>query len=378
MKSKIRLSKSCLDNKEARVVTDVIRKNGYLGMGNEVYLFEKEIANYLNVPESYVVCVNSGTAALHLAIQAISNPRDEVLVQSLTYLSSFQAISASNAIPIACEVNENTAGISLLDAKKKLSKFTKVIMPVHYASNPDGIIDVYKFAKKNKLRVIEDAAHAFGCKYRGKKIGSFGDIICFSFDGIKNITSGEGGCVVTSDKKVAQYVRDARLLGIKKDTEKRFAGKRSWDFDVFHQGYRYHMSNLFAAIGRVQLKKLDSIFSPKRKKIAKIYRETLSGINDLLFFETNLDEYIPHIQPIRIINGKRDLVRKILDKNNIETGIHYKPNHLLSIYYNKKNRLPLTEKIYSQIVTLPLHPELKYNDIIKITNLIKKTLQKKN
>ena len=138
------------------------------------------------------------------------------------------------------------------------------------------------------------------------------------------------------------------------------------------------MSNLFAAIGRVQLKKLDSIFSPKRKKIAKIYRKTLSGINDLLFFETNLDEYIPHIQPIRIINGKRDLVRKILDKNNIETGIHYKPNHLLSIYYNKKNRLPLTEKIYSQIVTLPLHPDLKYNDIIKITNLIKKTLQKKN
>ena len=379
MNNKIRLSKSYLGNKEIRAVTNVIQKDGYLGMGNEVYLFEKEIANYLKIPKENVVCVNSGTAALHLAVQAISNPRDEVLVQSLTYLSSFQAISACNAEPVPCEINENTGGISLFDAKKRLTKLTKAIMPVHYASNPDGIIDVYKFAKKNKLRVIEDAAHAFGCSFKGKKIGSFGDIICFSFDGIKNITSGEGGCVVTSDKKVAQYVRDARLLGIKKDTEKRFAGKRSWDFDVSHQGYRYHMSNLFAAIGRAQLKKLDSIFPPRRKKIAKIYRKTLSGINDLLFFETNLNEYIPHIQPVRIINGKRDMVSKILTKHNIETGIHYKPNHLLSIYYNKKkNKLPLTEKIYSQILTLPLHPELKYKDVIKISNLIKKTLLKKN
>ena len=378
MNNHIRLSKSFLGTEEIRAITNVIKKDGYLGMGNEVNLFEKEIASYLNVPKENVVCVNSGTAALHLAVQAISNPGDEVLVQSLTYLSSFQAISACNATPIACEVNEKTAGISLSDAQKRTTKLTRAIMPVHYASNPEGIMDVYNFAKKNKLRVIEDAAHAFGCSYKGKKVGSFGDIICFSFDGIKNITSGEGGCVVTSDKKVAQYVRDARLLGVKKDTEKRFSGKRSWDFDVVHQGYRYHMSNLFAAIGRVQLKKFESIFSPKRKKIAKIYRKELNGIKDLLFFETNLNEYTPHIQPIRIINGKRDLVRKILNKNNIETGIHYKPNHLLSIYYNKKmNKLPLTEKLYSQILTLPLHPELKQKDIIKISDLIKKILLKK-
>ncbi len=378
MSINIRLSKSVLGNEEIKAITNVIKKDGYLGMGNEVCLFEKEIANYLDVPQENVVCVNSGTAALHLAVQAISKPGDEVLVQSLTYLSSFQAISACNAIPVACEVTENTVGISLHDALKRITKSTKAIMPVHYASNPEGIKDVYKFAKKNKLRVIEDAAHAFGCSYNGKKIGSFGDIVCFSFDGIKNITSGEGGCVVTSDKKVAQYIRDTRLLGVKKDTENRFSGKRSWDFDVVHQGYRYHMSNLFAAIGRAQLKKLDSIFSPKRKRIAKIYRKELNDTKDLLFFETNLNEYTPHIQPIRIINGKRDLVRRVLNKNNIETGIHYKPNHLLSIYYdNKKNKLPLTEKLYSQILTLPLHPELKNKDIIKISNLIKKTLSNK-
>ena len=208
-----------------------------------------------------------------------------------------------------------------------------------------------------------------------KKIGSFGDIVCFSFDGIKNITSGEGGCIVTSDSKIAEYVRDARLLGVKKDTENRFYGKRSWDFDVTHQGYRYHMSNLFASIGRAQLKKLDLIFGPKRKKIAKLYRDELSSVKGISFFNTNLDEQIPHIQPVCIKNGKKDLVMQTLNKNNIETGVHYKPNHLHSLY-NKDNKikLPITEKVYSEILTLPLHPKVEIEDVIKISNIIKKVL----
>jgi dTDP-4-amino-4,6-dideoxygalactose transaminase len=371
----LRLSMSVLDNEELQAVTNVMQNDGYLGMGIEVLHFEKEIAKYLSIPHDWVVCVSSGTAALHLAVQATTNPGEEVLVPSLTYISSFQAISASNAIPVPCEVNINTGNISVEDAKGRATNKTKVIMPVHYASNPEGIDSVYSFAKNNKLRVIEDAAHAFGCSHHGKKIGSFGDIVCFSFDGIKNITSGEGGCIVTSDGKIAEYVRDARLLGVKKDTESRFYGKRSWDFDVTHQGYRYHMSNLFASIGRAQLKKLDLIFGPKRKKIAKLYRDELSSVKELSFFNTNLDEQIPHIQPVCIKNGKKDLVMQTLKKNNIETGIHYKPNHLHSLY-NKDNKikLPITEKVYSEILTLPLHPKVEIEDVIKISNIIKKVL----
>ena len=371
----LRLSMSVLGNEEQQAVTKVIEEDGYLGMGVEVYNFEKEIAEYLGVPHNWVVCVSSGTAALHLAVQATTSPGEEVLVQSLTYVSSFQAISASNAVPVSCDVNIDTGTISIDDAKDRVTDKTKVIMPVHYASNPEEIDDIYSFAKINGLRVIEDAAHAFGCLYQGKKIGSFGDIICFSFDGIKNITSGEGGCVVTSDSKITEYVRDARLLGVKKDTENRFAGKRSWDFDVTHQGYRYHMSNLFAAIGRAQLKKLDLVFGPKRKKIARLYREELSNIDGLSLFNANLNEQIPHIQPVRITNGKRDLVIETLKKHQIETGIHYKPNHLLSLYRdNIKNNLPVTEKLYSEILTLPLHPNLATKDIKKISNLIKEVL----
>ncbi len=373
--NKLRLSMSVLGNDEIHAVTRVMREDGYLGMGNEVREFEKEIADYLGVSPNWVICVNSGTAALHLAVQATTDPGEEVLVPSLTYISSFQSISASNAVPVPCEVNIETGTISVDDAKDRITNKSKVIMPVHYASNPEGIENVYSFAKSKGLRVIEDAAHAFGCSYHGKKVGSFGDIICFSFDGIKNITSGEGGCVVTSDNKVAEYIRDARLLGIKKDTDNRFKGKRSWDFDATHQGYRYHMSNLFAAIGRAQLKKLDLVFGPKRKKIAKLYRDELTDVAGLSFFHTNLDEQIPHIQPVRITNGKKDLVIQTLTNNDIETGIHYKPNHLLSLYSNaKRNKLPITEKLYSEILTLPLHPNLENQDIIKISNLIKKVL----
>ncbi len=371
----LRLSMSVLGKEEVQAIRKVILEDGYLGMGLEVKLFEKEIAKYLGIPHEWVVCVSSGTAALHLAVEATTNPGDEVLVQSLTYVSSFQAISASNTTPIPCDVDIDSGTISIEDAKNRITDNTKIIMPVHYASNPHQIDNIYSFAKKNKLRVIEDAAHAFGCKYKGKKIGSFGDIVCFSFDGIKNITSGEGGCVVTSDTKVAQYVRDARLLGVKKDTEKRFSRTRSWEFDVTHQGYRYHMSNLFAAIGRAQLKKLDLEFAPKRKKFAKLYRDKLADVKELSFFSTNLKDHIPHIQPVRIINGKRDLVMKILKKNKVETGIHYKPNHLLSFYSSSnKNNLPITEKLYSEILTLPLHPNLKNIDIVRISNLIKEVL----
>ena len=358
--SKLRLSMSVLGNEELQAVTKVIKEDGYLGMGLEVRDFEKEIAEYLGVPVNYVTCVSSGTAALHLAAQATTNPGDEVLVQSLTYVSSFQAISATNAVPIPCDVNIETGTISIDDVMKRATNKTKVIMPVHYASNPEGIENVYSFAKNNGYRVIEDAAHAFGCVYKGKKIGSTGDIVCFSFDGIKNITSGEGGCVVTSDNKVSEYIRDARLLGVNKDTEKRYLGSRSWEFDVKHQGYRYHMSNIFAAIGRAQLKKLDVLFGPKRKKIAKLYRDELKNIKNLSFFKTNLEDIIPHILPARVTNGKKEIVVNILNENSIETGIHYKPNHLLSLYSDKKKfELPITEQLYSEIFTLPLHLILK-------------------
>ena len=149
--------------------------------------------------------------------------------------------------------------------KNELLKKTKAIMPVHYTGGVGDLESVYKFAKKFSLRVIEDAAHAFGTTYKGQRVGAFGDIVCFSFDGIKNITSGEGGCVVTDNEEILGKVRDARLLGIERDTDQRFKGNRSWEFDVKDQGWRYHMSNIMAAIGIEQLKN-DQLRSQKNVK----------------------------------------------------------------------------------------------------------------
>jgi dTDP-4-amino-4,6-dideoxygalactose transaminase len=367
----IRLSKSIISQQEADAVVKILLEDGYLGMGLEVEKFERELADYLNVPADQVVCVNTGTSALHLAVESILQPGDEVLVPSLTFLSSYQAISASGMIPISCEVYKDTLTIDLEDASKRISPKTKAIMAVHYASNPANIEALYLFAKKYNLRIIEDAAHAFGCEYNNKKIGSFGDIICFSFDGIKNITSGEGGAIVTSDKKVLSFVKDGRLLSIEKDSEKRYLGQRSWDFDVKRQGYRYHMSNIFAAIGRIQLLKFEKEFAPKRIALANKYFDLLKS-NQFIKFQyiANNVKVIPHILSVRILSGRRDELRLKLEQSGIPTGIHYKPNHLLSYYSKLDEALPITESLYKELLTLPLHPEISIDEVEKICTLV--------
>jgi dTDP-4-amino-4,6-dideoxygalactose transaminase len=360
----IKISKSVVGAAELEAMGRVMREDGYLGMGREVRAFEEELGEYLGGQEDRkVICLNSGTAALHLAVAAVTSPGDEVLVQSLTFVASFQAISAAGAVPVACEVYPETVTLDLEDAARRITPRTRAVMPVHYASNPGDLEAMYGFARRYGLRVIEDAAHAFGCTYQGRKIGSFGDLACFSFDGIKNITSGEGGAVVTADPKVIQSVQDARLLGVQRDTEKRYQGARSWEFDVQHQGYRYHLSNLFAALGRVQLRRFEGEFKPRRVELAQKYRSAFSGTADLKLLQGDPGPIVPFMFPIRVLNGKRDGLRQFLLDREIETGIHYKPNHLLSFYGGGQAALPVTERLYEELLTLPLHPGLGDEEI---------------
>jgi dTDP-4-amino-4,6-dideoxygalactose transaminase len=355
----IKLSKSSLSIKEKLAVSNVLDRE-FLGMGQEVQEFEKNLTNFFGRP---AVVVANGTAAIQLAIQSSGiGVNDEVLVQSLTYVASFQAISASGAKPIACDVEPDSLCINWRDAEKRLTENTKAIMPVHYGGAVGKLDEIYKFASANGLLVIEDAAHAFGSNYKGNRVGSFGDIACFSFDGIKNITSGEGGCVVSSNEKVIQKIRDARLLGVEKDTDNRFLGRRSWEFDVRAQGWRYHMSNIMASIGIEQLKRFEELAS-KRRALAKIYDSILvsAPIDRVL---SNLTEIVPHIYPIILHSGERSYIREQLLSKNIETGIHYQPNHTLSLFKDSKNKeLSVTSKIYPKLMSLPLHPDLTKSDI---------------
>lgn len=353
----IRLSRSSVGEEERLAIARVI-ESGYLGMGAEVQAFEAEIQTYLETDRD-IICVNTGTAALHLAVACLDiGPGDEVLVPSLTYVASFQAISATGATPVACDVTRERGFIDVNDAEQRLTERTRAIMPVHYASNSDGIDDVYAFAKHHGLRVIEDAAHAFGCEHSGVKVGGAGDVdvICFSFDGIKNITSGEGGAVVTGDGNLAARIRDARLLGVERDTEKRYRGERSWDFDVRHQGFRYHMSNLMAAVGREQLKKLGR-FARHRRRCALRYVDAFADLRGLRLLRFDYSRLVPHIFPVEILEGRRDALMNHLRADGIESGVHYKPNHFLA-HFHTHYSLPISERFGASLLSLPLHAEL--------------------
>jgi len=360
----IKLSKSIIGQEEIEAVTDVLKRE-YLGMGQDVQKFEEKLKMFF---KRDVTCVNTGTAALHLALQAIGlKSGDEVLVQSLTYIATFQAISATGATPIACEVNPESLTIDIKDAEKKLTKKTKAIIPVHYGGNAGDLNSIYQFANAHNLRVIEDASHSFGTIYEGQLIGSFGDICCISLDGIKNITAGEGGIIITNDKNITRKVSDARLLGVEKDTENRYKGLRSWDFDVTQQGWRYHMSNIMAAIGITQLNKFE-LMKKKRQLLAETYKDILYGHVELL--NCNYKMIVPHIFVIMVDPHKRDMIRQKLLEVGIPTGIHYKPNHLLSYYSKNQDRLSLqrTENIYKKLISLPLHPDLTTEQVIYICN----------
>ena len=329
-------------------------------MGLETYEFEKELKNFWGRNDIYVLTTNSCTAAIQLALQASGIGRgDEVLVPTLTFVATFQAVLATGAIPIPCDIQYDCF-LDVEDAKNRITNKTKAIIPVTYAGIDQRILEVYEFAKKTSLVVIEDAAHSFGDKNIIQRAG----ILCFSFDAIKNISCTDGGAIVCSDSNLAARIKDIRLLGVLGDTDKRINGQRSWDFDVVEQGWRFHMNNLCAAIGRAQLAKFDQIAS-RRCKYAKMYYDAFNEIKFINLLPINFNTAVPHIFPIIVKDGLRNKFQHFLLNRGINCGIQYKPNHLLSLF-KKKYNLPIAEKIYTELLSIPLHPLLTEEDVLYI------------
>jgi len=236
----IKVSKGCLAEEELAEIKGTF-DYGYFGLAYKVIEFEDKLREYLGA--KYVVATNTGTSALHLALDALGiGVGDEVIVPSLTFVGCFQAISATGATPIPCDICPDTLLTDIDDASRRITAKTKAIMPVHYAGNPCNMDALMKMKKEYGIRVIEDAAHALGSYYRSKKIGSFGDIACFSFDSIKNITCGEGGAIVCREDDLAERLRQKRLLGIDRKSHTCSWKERSWFYEVKTQGFRYHMS----------------------------------------------------------------------------------------------------------------------------------------
>jgi perosamine synthetase len=345
---------------------------GYFGQGSKVMEFENALGAYLGANQ--VVAVNTGTAALHLALLALGiGPGDEVLVPSLTFVACFQMIAATGARPVPCEVYPDTLLLDLEDAAGKITANTKALMPVHYAGNPGNLDKVYQLAKQQGLRVIEDAAHALGSTYNGQLIGSFGEMVCFSFDSIKNITCGEGGAVVCADPNLAEKIRQMRLLGIVREGHADPGQMRRWFYGVKQPGFRYHMSNINAAIGLAQLAKLPG-FIARRQQIARRYDEALAAMAGLELLRVDYTTVAPHIYVVRVKGGKRDALMEFLREHDIEASINYIPNHwhehFRQLYKNNQSPLPVTEKVFAEILTLPLHCGLSDLEVDKVIAVI--------
>ena len=369
----IKVSQGCLGEEELAAVREVFAA-GYYGHGPKVLEFEEALKKFLGAP--HVVAVNTGTSALHLAMDALGiGAGDEVVVPSLTYVASFQAIRETGAVPVACEINLETLRADLADMERRITPRTKALMPVHYAGAACDMDALLRLAGRHKLRVIEDAAHAFGGTSRGRRIGSFGDVACFSFDSIKNITCGEGGAIVCRDTELAERMREKRHLGTHRQENAAAAAKaRGVAFEAVTQGFRYHMSSINAAIGATQLKKVER-FLTRRREICRHYDRALGSRASVRTLPMDYAEAAPHIYVVRVLDGRRDALMQSLKDADIETGINYIPNHLHPLFRQKGLVLPATEQAYREILTLPLHCGLSDADVERVIGTVRSALE---
>jgi len=364
----IPVNRPSVGQEELRGVEEVF-KTGWLGMGSVVFEFENLLKKYLGARN--VIAVNTGTSALHIALYSMGiKSGDEVILPSLTFASSPQAVLMCAAKVVFCDIEEDTLNMCVADVKKKITRKTKAIMPVHYSGLPCDMNSILALAKKHGLRVVEDAAHAFGSIYNGKKIGSFGDATCFSFDPIKLITCGEGGAVVTDDDTLAEKIVRKRILGIDKDTYNRYKHKRNWFYEVRELGYRYHMSNINAAIGIAQMDKIEG-FLKRKREISAMYDEGLKDVKMIGLIKKDYADVAPFNYIIKVKGNKRDELMTFLHDKGVDTGVHYIPNHTQPFFKQHRTSLPKTEKIAGQILTLPLYCDMTDKDVGHVVSSIR-------
>jgi len=358
MKNKIKLFSPKINKKEIIASRHTLESyNWASGAGNNlVKKFEEKFCNYIGAKEC--VAVNSGTAALHLALNLANIKGKEVLVPSFTFVTTVHAIAYNGGIPIFVDIEPKTLSIDLDDLENKITRKTKAVVPVYFGGFPLKMEKLKKIARKKSLTIVEDAAHACGTKNKKKIVGSENEFCCFSFHPVKNLAMPKGGAITINtknSKKVKKKLNSLRWCGIDE--------RKGAFYDVTSLGYNYYMDEISASIGIEQLKKIQSS-NKKRYDIAKRYS-----------VELNLNKKMPldkdssyHLYWIRVKNRKKFMEKMM--KSGIETGAHYPPVHLMT-YYKKKTLLPNTEQVGKDVVTLPMHPNLtdeEINFVIKKAN----------
>jgi len=362
----VRLFKPSVGTEELEMIQEAFDRS-WIGLGPIVNKFEKEWAEFINA--KLAIGVNSATAALHLSLKLFGFPAGKkVLVPSLTFASTATSILYNQLIPVFVDSNPKNLGMDLDDMKNKYDKDVVAVIPVHYAGHPVPMDQLMPWAKEKGVKVIEDCAHTAGGRYKGKALGTWGNIGCFSFEEKKCMTTGDGGMMVTNEPELFKDVKAMRWVGIDKDnwkTAQKYTDANKdamhWYYELNVLGYKYNMNDLAASIGLAQLKKLPS-FNKRRAEIISRYLDGITGlpgIEPLLPYEP--DKYDYWLFGVRAEN-RNDLIIHLKSKG-IATGCHFTPLSLQPIFQPYKSDCEFIEKEADKFITLPLHPDLTDEEV---------------
>ncbi|MBW8350287.1 DegT/DnrJ/EryC1/StrS family aminotransferase [Bacillus sp. IITD106] len=373
-----------IEDEEIKEVIDTIQSN-WLSKGPKTVEFEKQFKNYVNAENA--IGLNSCTAGLHIAqLAAGVGAGDEVITTPYTFVASSNTTIHTGATPVFADIDPVTMNIDVNEIEKKITKKTKAIVPVHFAGYPCDMDPIMELAKKHNLKVIEDAAHAVYTKYKGKMIGSIGDYTCFSFYATKNLVTGEGGMVTTNDDEAADQMRVMSLHGMSKNAWNRYSDKGSWYYEVEYPGFKYNMTDIQAAFGLVQLKKLEKM-QQTREKYAKMYNDAFSKIDGFTVpHNDDINRHAWHLYVLRMnpeffTIDRAELIEKLNEKG-IGTSVHFIPVPMHPYYKRRGYKIedyPNALAAFEGAVSLPLYPKMtesQVNYVIQAVSEIAETYKR--
>ncbi len=370
-------SQPSINDADIAAVTAVMRSK-WLTTGAECVKFEEEFGQYVGSPGA--VAVSAATGGMHIVLASLGiGPGDEVITPSMTWVSTPNLIELAGAKPVWVDVDRGNLMATAELIAPLITERTKAIIPVHFAGAPAAIGPIRRLAEEKGIALIEDAAHAVGAEYEGKKIGSYGTAI-FSFHPIKNITTGEGGMICSHDPALLDRVKRLKFHGLGVDAYDRETQGRKPQAEVVEPGYKYNLTNMAAALGRTQLARVDAM-NAKRRALAGLYGKAFAEIPEILPLETPAWPHTHswHLYIVRVNRPglDRNVFMERLKKRNIGTGIHFLASHTHAYYRRKDNgktRLPNTEWNSERIVSLPLFPDMTEDDVGDVIEAVKEAL----